>query len=177
MNILDTIFSLIDMRSFSNLWYWIALAVIWSSASHWVLGVPFDLVLRARRKGGRSAEDLVTLTRVNVARILIIGRDGGVVLVTVASFFLSALVVLGFVHGVEFAQAVSLVLVPLAFVGLLSLRAAARLEPVLAAEVTPETVAAALARHRISIQAVGVVAITATSMWGMIVNYRFSTFF
>ncbi len=47
------IFDLIDMRSFSNLWYWIALAVTWSSTSHWVLGVPFDMVLRARRKAAR----------------------------------------------------------------------------------------------------------------------------
>jgi len=38
----ETIFELIDMRSFSNLWYWIVLSVLWSTMSHWVLGVPFD---------------------------------------------------------------------------------------------------------------------------------------
>ncbi len=27
-----TVFELIDMRSFSNLWYWIALAVVWYAA-------------------------------------------------------------------------------------------------------------------------------------------------
>ncbi|MCU0909379.1 MAG: component of SufBCD complex, partial [Rhodobacteraceae bacterium] len=27
-----TVFEVIDMRSFSNLWYWIGLAVLWSSA-------------------------------------------------------------------------------------------------------------------------------------------------
>ena len=43
----QSIFELIDMRSFSNLWYWIALAVMWSTASHWVLGVPWDMVIRA----------------------------------------------------------------------------------------------------------------------------------
>jgi len=176
LNIFDTIYSLIDMRSFSNLWYWIALAVIWSSASHWVLGVPFDMVLRARRKGGRAADDMVVLTRVNVARLLNIGRDAGVILAIVVSFLLSSLVVLGFVYGIEFAQAVALIFVPLSIVGLLSLRAAARLEPILTDTVTPETVAAALSRHRISIQAVGMVAITATAMWGMMMNFRFSTF-
>ena len=164
------------MRSFSNLWYWIALAVTWSSASHWVLGVPFDMVLRARRKGGQAAEDMVVLTRVNVARLLTIGRDAGVVLAVVVSFLLSTLVVLGFVYGIEFAQAVSLIMVPLALVGGLSLRAAARLEPVLAGAVTPEAVAAALVRHRIAIQAVGMVAITATAMWGMLMNFRLGTF-
>ena len=33
----QTVLELIDMRSFSSLWYWIGLAVLWSSASHWVL--------------------------------------------------------------------------------------------------------------------------------------------
>lgn len=176
VTILDTIFSLIDMRSFSNLWYWIALAVTWSSASHWVLGVPFDMVLRARRKGGQAAQDLVTLTRVNVGRLLMIGRDAGIVLAVVVSFFLTVLVVLGFVYGIEFAQAIALILVPLALVGLLSLRAAARLEPALAAGAAPEAVASALTHHRIAVQAVGVVAITATAMWGMLMNFRLSSF-
>ncbi len=55
------------MRSFSNLWYWIALAVTWSTASHWVLGVPFDMVLRARRHGGDAERDLEDMVRVNVS--------------------------------------------------------------------------------------------------------------
>jgi hypothetical protein len=50
----SNVFEVIDMRSFSSLWYWIALAVMWSSASHYVLGVPFDLVQRARRRGGQA---------------------------------------------------------------------------------------------------------------------------
>ena len=61
MDLSQTIFELIDMRSFSNLWFWIALAVVWSSASHWVLGVPWDMALRAKRKGGQLAEDFETL--------------------------------------------------------------------------------------------------------------------
>ncbi len=44
--------------SFSNLWYWIALAVMWSSTSHWVLGVPYDMIQRARREGGQAEADL-----------------------------------------------------------------------------------------------------------------------
>ena len=47
------------MRSFSNLWYWIALAVLWSTVSHWVLGVPFDMVQRAApATAGRRETDL-----------------------------------------------------------------------------------------------------------------------
>jgi hypothetical protein len=51
--VVPIVFEVIDMRSFSNLWYWIALAVLWSSTSHWVLGVPFDMIQRARRRAGR----------------------------------------------------------------------------------------------------------------------------
>ena len=52
----NVIFELIDMRSFSNLWYWIVLAVLWSTASHWVLSVPFDMISRAKRQGGAAQE-------------------------------------------------------------------------------------------------------------------------
>ena len=33
-----TVFELIDMRSFSNLWFWIALAVVWSTAKYIYVG-------------------------------------------------------------------------------------------------------------------------------------------
>ena len=69
MDWLQIIFEVIDMRSFSNLWYWIALAVVWSTTSHWVLGVPYDMILRARRKGGQAMTDLEDIVRVNVNRL------------------------------------------------------------------------------------------------------------
>ncbi len=70
MDIYGTVFEVIDMRSFSNLWYWIGLAVIWSTVSHWVIGVPFDMVLRARLKGGQVANDLETLVQINCRRLV-----------------------------------------------------------------------------------------------------------
>lgn len=168
---LQNIFQLIDMRSFSSLWYWIALAVTWSTTSHWVLGVPFDMVTRARRRGGAEGADLVALTRLNVARLLVIGREAGLALSLVASCLLSLLVVLGFVYRFEFAQAAALILVPLSLVGLLSLRAAARLEPGLQpGGLDAEAVAQALTRHRFRVQLVGLAAISITSLWGMFQN-------
>ena len=68
----ETIFELIDMRSFSNLWYWIALAIMWSTLSHRVLGVPFDMVQRARKYGGQSAQDLDDMVRINVNRLFFV---------------------------------------------------------------------------------------------------------
>ena len=77
MELIDTVFEVIDMRSFSNLWYWIALAVLWSSTSHWVLGVPYDMIQRARREGGQAQQDVEDLVRINTSRLLmIVDRSG-----------------------------------------------------------------------------------------------------
>ena len=97
------IFDLIDLRSFSNLWYWIALAVAWSSASHWVLGIPYDMVLRARRMGGQAEQDLTDIARVNISRILYIAEEAGVILVALLAFALSSLILSGFIYGFEFS--------------------------------------------------------------------------
>lgn len=171
MNILHSIFDLIDMRSFSNLWYWIALAVTWSTASHYVLGVPFDLVLRARRKGGTAGEDMLLLTGVNVRRLLTIGREAGVSLTMGISFMLSLILVSGFVYRIEFAQALALIGVPLVLVWAMSLRTATLLEPVLASAPQVDEVARMLIGHRMRVQAVGVVSITVTAFWGMFKNF------
>src|SRR5690606_5033760 len=121
------IFDLIDLRSFSNLWYWIALAVTWSSASHWVLGIPYDMVLRARRTGGQAEADLEDIARINVSRILYIVREAGVILLAMLAFVLTTLALLGFVYKVEFAQAVFLIAAPLTVVGLMSVTTARRI--------------------------------------------------
>ena len=99
----NVIFELIDMRSFSNLWYWIVLAVLWSSASHWVLGVPYDLIRRARRSD-EAQRDLEDMLRINVHRTLYYVRGSGVLTVAGTAFVVSALVVLA-AFGIEFAQA------------------------------------------------------------------------
>lgn len=167
----DYVFDLIDMRSFSNLWYWIALAVTWSSASHWVMGVPWDMVLRARRLGGEAARDFEDIARVNVNRYIYIAEVGGPVLVAFAAFFLTALAVLGFAYGVEFAQAVFLLALPLSLVLLMSIRTARRIR---AEGDTGEALQRRLWRLRIAIQAVGMVSIFVTAFWGMLQNFNIS---
>lgn len=92
----STVFELIDMRSFSNLWFWIALAVMWSTTSHWVLGVPWDMVLRAQREGGQYEEDLLDIVRINTNRLLHIGTVSGLWLLGFACFFLTMLGLLVF---------------------------------------------------------------------------------
>ncbi len=155
------------MRSFSNLWFWIVLAVVWSTASHWVLGVPYDMVLRAKRQGDQAQIDLEDMVRINVNRLLYIGQVSGLWLAAFACFFLTMLALLGFVYGMEFAQAVFLLAFPLSIVGMLSL-STARL--ILSDNEGGERLYKRLNRHRLYTQIIGMIAIFVTALWGMYQN-------
>ena len=163
------IFELIDMRSFSNLWYWIMLAVMWSSSSHWVLGVPFDLISRARRQGGEAQADLEALVRINTARLLFIARTSGTWLVAFLCFILSMLLMLGFYYQIEFAQAVLFLLVPMTVLAAMSIRVAGIIE---SGGYVGELLDRRLMRHRFSIQLLGMVSIFVTAMFGMYQNMQ-----
>ncbi|MEM6891385.1 MAG: component of SufBCD complex [Pseudomonadota bacterium] len=167
MSFYQSIIELIDMRSFSNLWFWIALAVMWSTASHWVLGVPFDLVQRARRHGGQAEQDLEDLVRIHTGRMLYIAGVSGLWLLGLACFLLTTLALLGFVYSLEIAQAVFLLALPMSIVGLLSI-STARLIQTEGAE--GELLRKRLTRHRLHVQLLGMVSIFLTALWGMYQN-------
>jgi len=162
---------LIDLRSFSNLWYWIGLGVIWSSASHWVLGVPYDMVYRARRDEGKARDDLETMVRINVERMLFASRNYGAVLIGVVCFMVTVLGLLGFLYDIEFAQAVLFLFVPLCVLGYLSLRTSVKIE---AGDSQGDRLFRRLGWHRLSVQVLGMVSIFCTSLYGMYVNIQFS---
>ncbi len=164
----DSVFEVIDMRSFSNLWYWIGLAVFWSTVSHWVLGVPFDSVLRAKRgKPETAMQDLQDHVRVNINRILHITDVSGSWIVLFGSAFLTALAIAAFLYDIEFAQAAILLLAPLAVLSLLTVRAARIISQ---RNLSGDELISALTRHRFITQGIGVVAIFLTAMYGMWVN-------
>ncbi len=171
MSLTQLFLDLIDLRSFSNLWYWIALAVTWSTASHWIIGVPFDMVLRARRDGGEAMDDLQSSVRINVTRMLYIAQEAGVVLMAIVTCALTMLLLLGFVYRVEFCQAVFLIGFPVTIVWLLTLRLAHRIH---LTALAGEDLCRSLNRHRIVVQAIGVLSITVTAMWGMLQNFNIS---
>lgn len=165
MNWYDTVFEVIDMRSFSNLWYWIALAVLWSSVSQWVLGVPFDMILRARRhKTDEAIEDLQDMVRVNVNRILYIAEVSGAWLMLFGSAFFTALAIMAFGYQIEFAQALFLLSAPMIILAFLSVRTARRIRN---QADTGDGLVKRLMRHRMATQMVGVVSIFITAMFGM----------
>ena len=163
----ETVFELIDLRSFSNLWYWLAVAVFWSTASHWTLGIPYDLVQRANRHGGQAETDLEDLVRINLNRIFYVVDNSGVWLVAFVAGLLSTLVTLGFFYGYEFAQAVFFLVLPMSLIGLLNIYTGGVIRKT---EARGRQLRRILAHHRLATQITGVISIFITGMFGMAQN-------
>jgi hypothetical protein len=174
VDLFETVFEVIDMRSFSNLWYWIALAVLWSSTSHWVLGVPFDMIQRGRREGGEAQQDVEDLVRINTNRLLSFVQKGAVVMVGIACFWLTIIGVLAFYYDVEFAQAVFFLLAPMSIVVWQSLITSRRIA---GGENTGEALNRRLTIHRRITQGIGMLAIFVTAMFGMWQNLNISVLY
>ncbi|MEO0751076.1 MAG: component of SufBCD complex [Pseudomonadota bacterium] len=172
MDIYTEIFELIDMRSFSNLWFWIMLAVIWSTTSHWVLGVPWDMVTRARRaEDAQKLDDVEVLVRINTRRISNIADETGLLMAGFGCFVLTMLVLLGFIYDHEFSQALFLMGFPMSIVGLICVASSRR---ILGEDLRGEDLYKMMSRHRMTTQIVGVVSIFVTGLWGMLQNLNFS---
>ncbi len=131
------------------------------------MGVPFDMIQRARRTGGQAEKDFEDITRINVNRMLYIGRVSGLWILGFACFALSSLAILGFLYEIEFAQAVFLLGFPMSLVGLLNLSTAQLIEREGA---SGELLQKRLTRCRLYTQIIGMVAIFVTSLWGMYQN-------
>ncbi|SLN40943.1 hypothetical protein AQS8620_01566 [Aquimixticola soesokkakensis] len=167
MDIYLKILEVINMRSFSNLWYWIALAVLWSTASHYVLGVPFDLMTRARKQGGETMVDLEDLVRINVNRLLTISEVSGLMITAGTAAALTALFITGFFYNFEFGQALFLMAFPMTLVFWMSVGTAQRIKRV---DQGGDVLLKQLTRHRFRTQLIGMASIFVTGMWGMYQN-------
>lgn len=163
----SAVFELIDMRSFSNLWYWIALAAVWSQTSRYVLGVPYDLIQRAERQGGQAEADLEDLVRINSNRLLYVVATSGLWIVGLAAMLLTSMALIAFYYDVEFAQAVFLLGAPMMVVGALSLNTARVIRD---RALAGKPLRRKLHRHRTATQFVGMIAIFITALWGMYQN-------
>ncbi len=167
MNIWKLITQMVDMRSFSSLWFWMAIAVYWSLSSHWVLGVPQDMIHRARRIGGEAVSDLETLVRINSQRILHYAREATVPLIAVATFILTVLLTLSVFYRIELAEALLCFFIPAILQMLLSIRTSRLIE---GGEGMGDAMFRRLFRHRITIQVLGMFAIFVTALFGMYHN-------
>lgn len=167
LDLARTLVEVIDARSFTNAWYWMVVAVFWSTLSHYVLGVPFDMIARARRSSDQALADLTRLVDINVRRILYISRVSGLILIALWAFVLSGLVLLGFWYWIELAQAISFLAVPATLIGVMTMRSARIID-----RDRPEgqDLIRRLLRHRFWTHVTGMISIFITAMFGMYHN-------
>lgn len=163
--LLENIFSVLDMRSFSSVWFWIVLALFWSSVNQVILGVPYELVFRAKKgEDARDVVDMHTLIDVHIRRRLRVVRRAGHWIFGFSAAFLTMLFVLAFSYRIEFAQAVFTIMLPFTIVQLLTLRLAFRIER---QNLREGPLCRAILTHRLYVQLLGVVSIFVTAVWGM----------
>ncbi|MBL4628596.1 MAG: component of SufBCD complex [Roseicyclus sp.] len=165
MDFLDLITEVIDLRSFSNLWYWIVLAILWSTLSHWTIGVPYHLVTRTRRGDTQAEKDMLVLARMNADRMILFAETSGTLATGFSTFLLTGLAVIGWGYGIEFCQAIFLLLCPSIIVVGIGTWTSARLKADNYLHV-PKI----LRQHRTMVQMLGVVFIFVTAFWGMYQN-------
>lgn len=165
LDFFDLVTEVIDLRSFSNLWYWIVLAILWSSMSHWTIGVPYHLVTRTWRGDAQAEADMMVLTRMNAERNVLYAETSGTVATGFSTFLLTGLAVIGWAYGIEFCQAIFLLLCPSMIVLAIGVWTSFRLKADDFHHVTQ-----ILRQHRTMVQMLGVVFIFITAFWGMYQN-------
>ncbi len=166
MNWHQTAFALIDLQSFTNVWFWIALVAVWSVAGNRVFGVPFSVLQRAARNDDAAQKDLEVLVRIHARRIHRTGHRYGVWIIGCGCALLTGLGLIGFLYRVELAQAIFLLALPLSLSGAMDLVAAARIDR---ESPTGEALRKRMWRQRSRIQAIGMVATVTTVIWGLLI--------
>ncbi|MCR9086552.1 MAG: component of SufBCD complex [Rhodobacteraceae bacterium] len=167
-----SVFDLIDLRSFSSLWYWVLVALTWARVTQAPLGVPYDMVERAGRSAA-AGEDLLVMARLQVRRRRAMATRQGAVLVGLWAFVLSVLTGLTFWYGSELSFSLLLLAAPLAWVTWMTQRAARDL-----AATGPDVDAVRLRLRRLKrwIQAVALITVFITAVVGMYYNLVNSSF-
>lgn len=135
--------------------------------SHWILGVPFDMIVHVNRYGEKAAEDLELMVAINVRRLTAIMDLAGLWVIGFIAFVLTGLATMGFYYAFELAQGMFFIAFPLMCVFALNMRLARRFcenQP------TGKALSKSLFRLRFLIQAIAMVSIFFTAVYGMWYN-------
>jgi len=160
----DSIFRIIELNTFSSIWYWMVVIVTWALASNWLIGVPFDVLFRARRNEDGPMQDLEGLLNIHVRRISAYYRSFGPYLIGFVAFILTALAMMGFYYRLELAQGLFVLVAPLCLIGLINLRLALQLADT---PLTGKPLVKRLFMIRLWTQITAMIALFFTAMYGM----------
>lgn len=162
---MTSIWDLINIGSFSSLWFWVFLGVFWARVMQAPLGVSVDVVRRAHAGEPQAQADIEALSGMRIRHEQ--GLVQGTTLVWRLagwSFVLTLLAGLAALYRVEIAQAVLIIAAPFALVRALEMRAALHMADV------PD-MAALIRAHwvlRRQIQTLGITAVFAATLFGML---------
>lgn len=175
----DNLTGLLGSRSFSSIWFWLALVGMWSATGRSVLGVPSEVLARARTaQGTGDAQGTAVITLLDWLSLILprwhLGAREGVVFLGVTSFLMTSLAVLGFVFWLEMAQALTLLLTPFWVLFWMRVRLARRLIPLVHAAQegrapvaqAADDAARAMIWHKRFVTILSMVAVAVTALWG-----------
>ena len=155
---------LIDLQTFTSVWYWLVVIVTWSIAGNWLIGVPFDMLYRARNGATQELMDLEALTDINVRRILWTDQKFGTAMAVLIGFILCSMGVAGFFYGLEIGQGLFILAAPLTVILAVNLRLAQQLGE---APLTGIHLVKRLFEVRLWTQVVAMLALFFTALYGM----------
>ncbi|MDO6589469.1 MULTISPECIES: hypothetical protein [Rhodobacterales] len=167
MDLNDVFSRILSFQTFSNLWYWLAVCTSWMIACYWVVGVPLDMIHRARRHGGQAAQDLEILVAVNVRRLQMFTQWDRIASVGFATFILTSVTVSAFFYEFEVAKGLFFILIPITIAMLVNIYAAEHLHD---APREGSALIKYLILVRLWIQVVAMVAIFISVTYGMFFN-------
>ena len=112
----DILFSALDFQGFRSIWFWVLLTLTWISVSHWTLGVPFDAILRADKRGAPFDGHVDAIAAAHAARYASVMDRAGPWIVGIVTFLLTMLAMVAFGFLIELAQAGFVYLAPIALI-------------------------------------------------------------
>ncbi|WP_378945931.1 hypothetical protein [Paracoccus sp. R86501] len=175
----NSLIGFLDSRSFMTIWYWLALVGLWSATGRTIMGIPSDVVARARAAlAAGQGDDPAVLGLLDWLSLVLprwrLGPTEGAVFLGLTSFGLTSLAMLGFAFWLELAQAMFLLLMPFWVLFWMRVRLARNLVPLVGdaqlGRITPDQAAQKAARmmiwHRRWVTVLSMVSVLATVLWG-----------
>lgn len=156
---MDEIREIMNLESLWTLWFWIMHVIAWSMTSHFVLGVPFDVIVQANREkdeAGPWTFHADAMIRASVFRVVSYFRKMGTVIVGVWSFLIGSLLTFAILFQNEFCMAALTFMLPLTAIYAVSIRWALWID---GTELGPTELRQAVRRLRFWVQLFGVIAV------------------
>ncbi len=169
MTAADLITQLFHTRSFDSVWYWLMLAVSWSLATYWTLGVGHHEAMEARNKGGRHQSDFEVVVNIYCLRLAEGIVQFGNSAMLIGSFLLAVVATMGFWFGMMFMQGLFLLVFPLLIANIMTVVIARRQ---VATPLVGDDLIKRYRRLRLLKQGFGAFSIFCTSIWGALSSLR-----